>query len=50
MSRIQFVGKHAIPSALTGMAIALVIWFWLSIYFGVTDWFDFVCGSFRLPR
>ena len=48
MRRMQFVSKHAVPTALTGVVLALVIWFWLSIYFGVADWFEFVCGFILL--
>jgi len=50
MTRTQFVRKHALPTALTAIMLALVLWFWLSICFGVADWFEFLRASLRLPR
>jgi hypothetical protein len=50
MTRMQFVRKHAVPTALTGVMIAVVIWFWLSVYLGIADWFDFLRTSLRFPR
>jgi len=50
MARMQFVRKHAVPTAFTGVMLAMVIWFWLSVYFGVADWFEFLRASFHFPR